>query len=170
MTLNTVCTLCPYHIQKQQRLLHHHCQSTKPKADQTAVNETARTVEAEREWTPKRMTVFIEEENRNLWTQCFVVVDESGTLMVFEDETMRTMKTSFILGALTLNNFTFNGPKPHFPLFRLHFEAQGQSLQFLFETAAEHREFVEFMTRYIDCAEDEGICSLSLFLTAPEME
>ena len=147
-----------------------HCQTTKPEADQSEVHETAHTIKVKREWTPKWMTVLFEEENRNLWTRCFVVIDELGTLMVFEDETMTTMITSFILNKLTLNNFTFNGPEPHFPLIRLQMEAQGQRLHFLFDAAVEHREFMEWMRRSIVLGNDEGICSLTVLRNAVHSE
>ena len=72
---------------------------------------------------------------------------------------------SFILGKLTLNNFTVIEPKPDFPLIRVGIKGQSQRLLFVFETAGEHREFMEFMLRYIDFGDHNGICSLSLILS-----
>ena len=73
---------------------------------------------------------------------------------------------SFILGKLTLNNFIIVEPKPDFPLIRVEIKGQSQRMLFLFETAGEHREFMEFMLRYIDLRDHNGIYPLSLSLSS----
>ena len=85
-----------------------------------------------------------------------MVIDGMGTLMVFGDETMSTKKASFNLSKLSLDNFRIQYPNQQFPAIRVELREQTEGIDFVFETAREHREFMQIVVQCLDSKDDLG--------------
>ena len=111
------------------------------------------------------MVVVTKEVDRKLAKRYFVVIDKTGNLMLFDDESMNAMATfddEFVLGKLSLSNFTVIEPNDDFPLSRLLLQSQGEELEFIMESEGNLRGFIQSVTRYLG-HRGNGISVLSLF-------
>ena len=106
------------------------------------------------------MAVALKDGDQNRWKTHFVVIDGTGTLMLF-DESRDTLMASYILGNLSPKNWKFTEPDSTFTLFRLGLDTEnGGGFQIIFESKPELLVFARTAGRYLSA---DGLAGNGVF-------
>ena len=110
------------------------------------------------------MAVTLKDGDQNRWKTHFVVIDGTGTLMLF-DESRDTLMASYILGNLSPKNWKFTEPDSTFTLFRLGLDTEnGGGFELLIESNPELLTFARTAGRFLSVGglTGNGVLSLTL--------
>ena len=83
------------------------------------------------------------------WSRSYLVVEEDGTLKLFEDETTMKMKASFDLTLWTQDDIVESTVSTEIGVWRITMESDGGSIQFAFESEGDSHEVMGWMKRFI---------------------
>ena len=91
------------------------------------------------------------------WNGLYLVLNEKGTLKLFGDDTMDSVKGTFDLTLWTLQQIEETETATEFGTFTVSLKSTEGDIRFVFETEVERREMVNAMKQFIGDPEHQSV-------------
>lgn len=109
------------------------------------------------QWVHCKVSGDLKAESELKWKRLYLVLNEKGTLSLFEDDTMDSVKGTFDLTLWSLQQIVHSENATEFGLFNVSMQSSEGDIQFVFKTDMERRKVINAMTQVVEDENENSV-------------